>query len=73
MVVCLASPELRSIVSLCVHQETPDFVNSLSLKVEVEQQNADGNPVLNIFSPSAFHFFVSNGLFTVARFISVCV
>ncbi|XP_024131045.1 integrin alpha-2 [Oryzias melastigma] len=48
---------------LCQHfevyvQETPDFVNSLSLKVEVEQQNADGNPVLDIFSPSAFHFFI---------------
>uniref|UniRef100_A0A3P9KDB8 Integrin, alpha 2 (CD49B, alpha 2 subunit of VLA-2 receptor), tandem duplicate 2 n=1 Tax=Oryzias latipes TaxID=8090 RepID=A0A3P9KDB8_ORYLA len=39
-------------------QETPDFVNSLSLKVEIEQENADGNPVLDIFSPSAFEFFI---------------
>ncbi|RVE67947.1 hypothetical protein OJAV_G00086900 [Oryzias javanicus] len=39
-------------------QETPDFVNSLSLKVEIEQENADGNPVLDIFSPSAFQFFI---------------
>uniref|UniRef100_UPI0037E9612D integrin alpha-2 n=1 Tax=Semicossyphus pulcher TaxID=241346 RepID=UPI0037E9612D len=39
-------------------QETPDFVNSLSLKVEIEQQNADVNPVLDIFSPSAWEFFM---------------
>ncbi|XP_054466654.1 integrin alpha-2-like [Anoplopoma fimbria] len=39
-------------------QEAPDFVNSLSLKVEIEQQNADVNPVLDMFSPSAWEFFV---------------
>ncbi|XP_029296218.1 integrin alpha-2 isoform X2 [Cottoperca gobio] len=39
-------------------QEAPDFVSSLSLKVEIEQQNADVNPVLNILSPSAWEFFV---------------
>ncbi|XP_051807194.1 integrin alpha-2 [Acanthochromis polyacanthus] len=39
-------------------QETPDFVNSLSLKVEIEQQNADVNPVLDIFSPNALEFFI---------------
>ncbi|XP_041792539.1 integrin alpha-2 [Chelmon rostratus] len=39
-------------------QETPDFVNSLSLKVEIEQQNADVNPVLDMFSPSAWEFFI---------------
>lgn len=61
------------IISLCVHQETPDFVNSLSLKVEIEQENADGNPVLDIFSPSAFEFFVSHRTSTVTYFILVCV
>ncbi|XP_042278207.1 integrin alpha-2 [Thunnus maccoyii] len=38
-------------------QETPDFVNSLSLKVEIEQQNADVNPVLDMSSQSAWEFF----------------
>ncbi|XP_040898794.1 integrin alpha-2-like [Toxotes jaculatrix] len=39
-------------------QETPDFVNSLSLKVEIEQGNADANPVLDMFSPNALEFFI---------------
>ncbi|XP_042343836.1 integrin alpha-2-like [Plectropomus leopardus] len=39
-------------------QEAPDFVNSLSLKVEIEQQNADVNPVLDMFAPSAWEFFI---------------
>ncbi|XP_077378908.1 integrin alpha-2 [Festucalex cinctus] len=39
-------------------QETPDFVNSVSLKVEIEQQNANANPVLDIFSPTAWEFFI---------------
>ncbi|XP_070759947.1 integrin alpha-2 [Enoplosus armatus] len=39
-------------------QETPDFVNSLSLKVEIEQQNEDVNPVLDMFFPSAWEFFI---------------
>ncbi|XP_034727464.1 integrin alpha-2 [Etheostoma cragini] len=39
-------------------QEAPDFVNSLSMKVEIEQQNADVNPVLNVFSASAWEFFI---------------
>ncbi|XP_077457642.1 integrin alpha-2-like [Stigmatopora argus] len=39
-------------------QETPDFVNSLSLKVEIEQKNADANPVLDIFSVTAWEFFI---------------
>lgn len=39
-------------------QETPDFVNSLSLKVEVEQENPELNPVLDSFSPRAFEFFI---------------
>ena len=40
-------------------QETPDFVNSLSLKVEIQQQNADVNPVLDRSSVSAWELFVS--------------
>ncbi|XP_027889909.1 integrin alpha-2 [Xiphophorus couchianus] len=52
-----------SSTSLCVDhrvyvQETPDLVNSLSLKVEVEQENPDVNPVLDSFSPKAFEFFI---------------
>ncbi|KAK5870907.1 hypothetical protein PBY51_003815 [Eleginops maclovinus] len=52
-----------SSVPLCLDyqvyvQEAPDFVNSLSLKVEIEQQNADVNPVLDRFSPSAWEFFI---------------
>ncbi|XP_070402320.1 integrin alpha-2 isoform X1 [Nothobranchius furzeri] len=39
-------------------QETADFVNSLSLKVEIEQESAFVNPVLDAFSPSAFEFFI---------------
>ncbi|XP_056888065.1 integrin alpha-2-like isoform X1 [Takifugu flavidus] len=39
-------------------QETPDFVNSLSLKVEVEQQNTDVNPVLDRSAVSAWEFFI---------------
>uniref|UniRef100_A0AAQ4RIY4 Integrin subunit alpha 2 n=1 Tax=Gasterosteus aculeatus aculeatus TaxID=481459 RepID=A0AAQ4RIY4_GASAC len=39
-------------------QEAPDFVNSISLKVEIEQQNADVNPVLDTSAPSAWEFFV---------------
>ncbi|XP_049618994.1 integrin alpha-2 isoform X1 [Syngnathus scovelli] len=39
-------------------QETPDFVNSVSLKVEIEQRNADANPVLDVFSTSAWEFFI---------------
>lgn len=41
-------------------QEAPDFVNSLSLKVEIEQKKANVNPVLDRFSPSAWEFFVSD-------------
>ncbi|MEQ2251346.1 hypothetical protein ILYODFUR_010002, partial [Ilyodon furcidens] len=39
-------------------QETPDFVNSLSLKVEVKQENPDVNPVLDNISLRAFEFFI---------------
>uniref|UniRef100_A0A8C9ZYC5 Integrin subunit alpha 2 n=1 Tax=Sander lucioperca TaxID=283035 RepID=A0A8C9ZYC5_SANLU len=51
-----------SSVSLCrdyqIYVQAPDFVNSLSLKVEIEQQNADVNPVLDVFSESAWEFFI---------------
>lgn len=43
-----------------LQQETPDFVNSLSLKVEIEQKNENVNPVLDMFSTSAWEFFVSD-------------
>uniref|UniRef100_A0A8C4FGL8 Integrin subunit alpha 2 n=1 Tax=Dicentrarchus labrax TaxID=13489 RepID=A0A8C4FGL8_DICLA len=47
-------------------QEAPDFVNSLSLKVEIEQQNADVNPVLDVFSPKitliTYDFYPSSQL-----------
>uniref|UniRef100_A0A8C5H128 VWFA domain-containing protein n=1 Tax=Gouania willdenowi TaxID=441366 RepID=A0A8C5H128_GOUWI len=39
-------------------QETPDFVNSLSLKVELQQENPDVNPVLDRDSPKALEFFI---------------
>ncbi|KAM8866213.1 integrin alpha-2 [Synchiropus picturatus] len=39
-------------------QETPDFINSLSLKVEIQQDRPDMNPVLDMFSPAAWEFFI---------------
>lgn len=42
-----------------LQQEAADFVNSISLMVEIEQKDANANPVLDIFSPSAWDFFVS--------------
>ncbi|XP_067084034.1 integrin alpha-2-like [Osmerus mordax] len=39
-------------------QETPDFVNSISLRVDISQLNSDSNPVLNVFSPHAWEFFI---------------
>ncbi|XP_029960541.1 integrin alpha-2 [Salarias fasciatus] len=39
-------------------QETPDFVNSLSLKVEIDQDNLDVNPVLDRDSPNVLEFFI---------------
>ncbi|KAM4616337.1 integrin alpha-2-like isoform 2-T2 [Polymixia lowei] len=39
-------------------QETPDFVNSISLRVDIGLRNRDANPVLDVFSPSAWEFFV---------------
>ncbi|KAK7934404.1 hypothetical protein WMY93_005300 [Mugilogobius chulae] len=39
-------------------QEAPDFVNSISLKVEIEQQSEMANPVLDIYSTKAWEFFI---------------
>lgn len=39
-------------------QEAPDFVNSISLKLEIEQQNENANPVLDIYSTKAWEFFI---------------
>ncbi|XP_061762173.1 integrin alpha-2 isoform X2 [Nerophis ophidion] len=39
-------------------QDTPDLVNSISMKVEIQQQNPDVNPVLDIHSPTAWEFFI---------------
>ncbi|XP_033828355.1 integrin alpha-2-like [Periophthalmus magnuspinnatus] len=39
-------------------QEAPDFVNSISLKVEIEQQSETSNPVLDVYSTKAWEFFI---------------
>lgn len=39
-------------------QEAPDFVNSISLKIEIEQQNDNANPVLDMYSTNAWEFFI---------------
>ncbi|XP_023678845.1 integrin alpha-2 [Paramormyrops kingsleyae] len=39
-------------------QEAPDFVNSLSLRVDLGLQDPKGNPVLDAFSPTASEFFI---------------
>uniref|UniRef100_A0A669DYP0 Integrin subunit alpha 2 n=1 Tax=Oreochromis niloticus TaxID=8128 RepID=A0A669DYP0_ORENI len=43
---------------LKVVEQTPDFVNSLSLKVEIEQADPNANPVLDKFSENAYQFFM---------------
>uniref|UniRef100_A0A673MYQ0 Integrin alpha-2-like n=1 Tax=Sinocyclocheilus rhinocerous TaxID=307959 RepID=A0A673MYQ0_9TELE len=40
-------------------QETPDLVNPIALRVDIVVSHADANPVLDIFSPTAWEFFVS--------------
>lgn len=40
-------------------QETPDLVNSIALRVDVVLSYPDANPVLDVFSPNAWAFFVS--------------
>ncbi|XP_064163109.1 integrin alpha-2-like isoform X1 [Anguilla rostrata] len=39
-------------------QEAPDFVNSIGLRVDVDLQKPDANPVLDAFSPNAWEFFI---------------
>ncbi|TRZ03377.1 hypothetical protein DNTS_029852, partial [Danionella cerebrum] len=39
-------------------QETPDLVNSIALRVDVMLSYADANPVLDVFSPNAWEFFI---------------
>ncbi|XP_059920418.1 integrin alpha-2 isoform X2 [Gadus macrocephalus] len=39
-------------------QDTPDFVNSISLRVDVALRQKHSNPVLDVFSPSAWEFFI---------------
>ncbi|KAJ8396608.1 hypothetical protein AAFF_G00016740 [Aldrovandia affinis] len=39
-------------------QEAPDLVNSVGLRVDIAQQKPDANPVLDVFSPSAWEFFI---------------
>nr|XP_021327895.1 integrin alpha-2-like isoform X2 [Danio rerio] len=39
-------------------QETPDLVNSIALRVDVFLGNPDANPVLDVFSPNAWEFFI---------------
>uniref|UniRef100_A0A673N4C8 Integrin alpha-2-like n=1 Tax=Sinocyclocheilus rhinocerous TaxID=307959 RepID=A0A673N4C8_9TELE len=41
-------------------QETPDLVNPIALRVDIVVSHADANPVLDIFSPTAWEFFVSD-------------
>lgn len=40
-------------------QETPDLVNSIALRVDVVLSRPDADPVLDVFSPTAWEFFVS--------------
>ncbi|XP_036382642.1 integrin alpha-2-like [Megalops cyprinoides] len=39
-------------------QEAPDFVNSISLRVDIGLQKSDANPVLDVLAPSAWEFFI---------------
>ncbi|XP_077099162.1 integrin alpha-2 [Siphateles boraxobius] len=39
-------------------QETPDLVNSIALRVDVVLSYPDANPVLDVFSPNAWEFFI---------------
>lgn len=41
-------------------QETPDLINSIALRVDVVLSYPDANPVLDVFSPNAWEFFVSS-------------
>ncbi|KAG5841151.1 hypothetical protein ANANG_G00196530 [Anguilla anguilla] len=39
-------------------QEAPDFMNSIGLRVDIELQKPDANPVLDVFAPNSWEFFV---------------
>ncbi|XP_051541348.1 integrin alpha-2 [Myxocyprinus asiaticus] len=39
-------------------QETPDMVNSIALRVDIFLSHPDANPVLDIFSPNAWPYFI---------------
>ncbi|CAL8345651.1 unnamed protein product [Lota lota] len=39
-------------------QDAVDFVNSLSLRVDIALRKRHSNPVLDVFSPSAWEFFI---------------
>ncbi|XP_028830342.1 integrin alpha-2 [Denticeps clupeoides] len=39
-------------------QDTPDFVNSVTLRVDVALQKQDASPVLDAFAPNAWEFFI---------------
>ncbi|XP_059400198.1 integrin alpha-2-like isoform X2 [Carassius carassius] len=39
-------------------QETPDLVNSIALRVDIVVSRPDANPVLDVFSPTAWEFFI---------------
>ncbi|CAL1614875.1 unnamed protein product [Knipowitschia caucasica] len=39
-------------------QEAPDFVNSISLKIEIEQESKTFNPVLDVYSTKAWESFI---------------
>ncbi|KAJ8263058.1 hypothetical protein COCON_G00155150 [Conger conger] len=39
-------------------QETPDFMNSIGLRVDIDLQKPDANPVLDVFSPKSWEFSV---------------
>lgn len=40
-------------------QDTPDLVNSIAVRVDIRLQNPHSSPVLDVFSPTAWEFFVS--------------
>ncbi|XP_026863978.2 integrin alpha-2 [Electrophorus electricus] len=39
-------------------QESPDLVNSIAVRVDIRLQNPDSSPVLDVFSPTAWQFFI---------------
>ncbi|XP_052464489.1 integrin alpha-2 [Carassius gibelio] len=39
-------------------QETPDLVNSIALRVDIVVSHPDANPILDVFSTTAWEFFI---------------